>query len=154
MRTISEIRELCRRKQYAAALVEIEKNEQMGIVSSQLLVLKGRCLQQEGVEQNYTLEDAETALVAALELESESVEALTELGWFYFKHDQAEHALSFFQRAFEVANAQLSEAATGVARCLHEVWGPEDALRYLGRVREQVVDEMILEGVQEEMKDF
>lgn len=84
------------------------------------LVRKSACLQL-GAELG-SLEQAEQALKAALELAKDYVPALLDLGWFHYAvQDDAETGLSYFAKAEQLSRASLQEALEGKGKCLEEL---------------------------------
>ena len=94
--------------------------EQETPLTAQELLQKSACLQLS--DELGSLEDAEKALLEALEIARDYIPALLDLGWFhYVVQDDAETGLSYFRQAEELSRRSLSEALEGRNKCLREI---------------------------------
>lgn len=116
-----KLQELAESEDWDGCIRLFEALEQEGPLSAHELVQKSACLQ-IGSEELGSLEGAEEALLAALDLARDYVPALLDLGWFYYAvQDDAETGLTYFQRAEEISRRTLAEALNGRNKCLEEI---------------------------------
>jgi len=83
MNVYEEIRALARNAEPEVALARISELDSKGLATPNLLVLKSMCILQLDSDQGYSLDDAHTALLKALDIDNEYVDALIELGYFH-----------------------------------------------------------------------
>lgn len=116
----AELEELSEAEDWDGCLRVFSLLEEEVALTAHELVQKSACLQ---LASNLgSLEDAEKALEAALELAKDYVPALLDLGWFHYAvQDDAETGLRYFRRAEELSRAALEEALEGKQKCLEEL---------------------------------
>lgn len=115
------LRKLVDAHRFDECLDEFSRIEQRRLLLPNELVQRGRCIQLSSREEG-SLEDAEEAFRRALDLDSEYVPALLELGWYHYAvEDDAATALGFFKRALAVIEGYLKEAKQGEEECLIEI---------------------------------
>ena len=100
-----------------------------------LLVYKAMAIQQldeEAAGRLATLGEAFDALSLAVELDPQSVDALTELGFYlYAIQNDANRALDVFERGIRIGAQSLREAYVGRVKCLLELRRRSAAARAL-----------------------
>jgi len=131
----AKVKELFKNKEYDKALIElqlVEKDFSIPLPPN-IYVLKGVCiLLGKDINAPLELKDAEEAYLKALEIDSEHINALLELGFFYMNvEDDAGKALSQFKKAFTLSRSQFTEAIQGYAECLNELESKEKALEFI-----------------------
>ena len=115
------LRKLVDAHRFDECLEEFARVERQRLLLPNELVQKGRCVQLSDSEEG-SLQDAEEAFRRALDLDSDYVPALLELGWYYYAvEDDAPTALGFFKRALAVIKEYLKEARQGQEECLSEI---------------------------------
>lgn len=116
----SELQKLADAEDWDGCLRVVRLLEEETLLTADELVRKSACLQL-GSDLG-SLEEAEQALRAALEIAKDYVPALLDLGWFHYSvNDDAETALSYFAKAEELSRASLKEALEGKEQCLEEL---------------------------------
>jgi len=128
-----KVHQLFKDKKYDEALVELGSIKNDFLLPPNISVLKGVCIQLGKDEKlPLGLEDAEKAYKNALEVDSEYINALLELGFFYLNvKDDATKALFQFKKAFALSRSKLTEAIQGYAECLSELESQEKALKFI-----------------------
>lgn len=130
--TLSEIRIRYQEGKYQEALSLVEKAEREGLFNSEIMVLKGRCIQLVDKVTPYNLSDAEYAFEQALEIDENFTPAITELAWFYLNVlDDAVRAAPLFERAIKLYKSMMTEAVIGMGKCLLETKTEILAKKYL-----------------------
>ena len=149
---MKQIRTLIASKRYSEALRAIEE-ERSSTTQPYLLVWKAICIQLEDSEETqYDLSDVEAALQKALEIDEEYVEALLELGWFYYNVlDDARRAQPFFERLLKKCRDLTTEGLIGAARCIAERDSADDAIKFLDDTSQSLID---LEKLDEARRDL
>ena len=114
----------------ALALISLLESENE-VLDSSLLVLKGRCIQL-AEETIYTLDDAKSAFLKAIQINAKSIEALTELGWFYYNvQDEPSKAKEYFQQALSYSKDNLLESIDGCSRCIKELESENESKAFI-----------------------
>lgn len=148
---LSEMRRLFDSEQYEEAFRLAEKAEQSGIVNSALLVWKSRSSM---LSENPTvsLDEVESWLQQAIELDDEYLPAVLELGYFYLNvMDDPRRAMPLFERARHLATENATETLIGLAECISETDSPNAALELL-EVENLVTDTSKLDELKTKLK--
>jgi tetratricopeptide (TPR) repeat protein len=135
---------LMRSRNFAAVLDTLRAREvERGLTASELVV-RGQALQlaesageseSDRLIDEHNLENARVAFLQALELEPSHLQAMLELGWYYHVIlDDVAKALPIFEKAVEIARANLTEAAWGYASSLAETSSDEEAKEWLQKL--------------------
>jgi|SRR5215217_397999 len=131
MNVIDEIRLLYDDDKYEEAVRLAVEFEKKGIVSPALLLWKSRSLLLSDAPE-YELEDVEKWLQQALDLDSDYLPALLELGFFYLRTmDDVKKAWPLFQRARDVCTEDATDTVVGLTECIAELDSPKAALSFL-----------------------
>ena len=134
------------------ALHELASVEKEHSLSIDVLIIKGACIQLGSGTAPYTLSDAEAAYKKALEIDPENLEALIEVGYYYFVMDnRADIARPYFDKALSIARIRLSEAIKGIAECISET-APSEALGFIEQAVKNAVDSQIIDKTVAEIK--
>ena len=142
------IAELLNARLFDKAVADLRKLEGQRPLTIPELVAKSRALQlAEGEDSENEAEDglkaAERALVTALALDEDSVEALVDLGYFYYAvENDASRAKPLFERALSICRTGIIESASGVAGCLSELSSPLEAREFLLGLRQDLIHEI------------
>ena len=130
-----KLRKLLGENDFSSALKLLHDSETLQQLTPRDLLLKGRILQlADGGESN--LEEAEAALASALEMDEHNIEAMIELGYFYYAvADDTKKAKRLFDRAISLSREMLGDAVLGKGKCLAELSSPVAAVRFLRRLR-------------------
>ncbi len=119
---LSKLERAIEAREFDRAVEIIHALETDRALSPRELVLKARCLQLGTGREGDELPRAEAALKAALAIDSEYVPALVELGWFRFAvSDDASGARELFEKGFELAARNCTEALTGLFNAVEEL---------------------------------
>jgi tetratricopeptide (TPR) repeat protein len=119
---------------FEQALEKVDELLQANPGSAALQVMRGELIQLQ--EDGPPLKEAKAALLAATELDEESVSALNELGHFeYAVEDDAAAAEQRFAKATALARDLLVEALLGRAATLTELGKSEQAFNCLAQAR-------------------
>ena len=111
-------------------LDELEKNG--AELTSDQLVLKGRCILRSDETQGFEPSDAECAFKEAIRANPQCVEALLELGWYYFYvDDDAGRAQPLFEQVLTICRASATISCIGIAKCVAELKSKKECLAYL-----------------------
>lgn len=140
MKDLQSIRSLCAAEQYSNALAAIAELKQAGFQDSALLVLEAIALQMsEGDEDG--LEQAKVSLLEAAALDENHPEAHLEAGYFLLNvGDDAEAATPHFDAALSTLQSLVTEAVSGMAKCLQETEGDAAAAQFLETAARRVLD--------------
>ncbi len=99
-------------------LDSIEKKQSN--LCSNLLILKGRCIQLSDCKR-YTLDDAKMSFYKALKTDEHNIQALIELGWFYYTiENHSKKAFSYFNKAMFLSKKEMLETIEGCSYCINE----------------------------------
>lgn len=126
-RGLSKARRLWRDGRLDLALSEVDRLLGEWPDQRHLLLMRARLTQlQDDIEGTPSLDDAESDLERAVQLDEQSPDSLIELGYFRFvHHDDAKGASKYFERAVHRCVDMLSQALVGRAEALYEL-GRED----------------------------
>jgi tetratricopeptide (TPR) repeat protein len=151
-RGVRKARRLWSEEHFDQALSEVERLLKVWPNNPRLLVMRADLIQlQDDVDGIPTLEDAKSDLELAADLDEDSPDALIELGYFLFVHDDdAKEALKRFDKAVYLCVDLFTQALVGHAEALAELGQETKALsslmmacslvgRYPGSVREHVL---------------
>lgn len=128
---IEQIRLLYDDDKYEEAVRLAEEFEQKGTVSPALLLWKSRSLLLSDLPE-YELDDVERWLLQALDLDSDYLPALLELGFFYLRTmDDVKRAWPLFERARDVCTEDATDTVIGLSECIAELDSPKAALNFL-----------------------
>ena len=84
--------------------------------------MKSACIQLAEETHGYTLEDARTALVSAVQLDESRESPLRELGWFTFNiENDADQAVGLFEESLDSSIAHLVDALSGYMKAKKEL---------------------------------
>ena len=122
MKKLKDIERLLKENQYSNALLIVNKLLEKYPFLTRLLLLKGRLIQLLDEESELgELQDALDALESAVELDSESIDALNELAMFrHVVEDKHDEAMLLFEKSIAKSFQFLEEAYPGKARCLFD----------------------------------
>lgn len=85
------------------------------------LVLRARCMQLHPIPDAKWLKLAEESLIKAIDLDTEYVPALIELGWLCLNVLlDVDRASALFENARKLSSGAIAEAVIGLARCAEE----------------------------------
>lgn len=133
------LRELCRAKNFKAALAEIEKLEKTPKPSPRLLVLKANCIQLSDGDR-YSLEDVESAFRMAIEADDEYVDAYIERAWFMYSiEDRADQAQKMFTTALHLLKKLNLQVIRGLLACAEELKDQKDLKALKDDLRNQLL---------------
>jgi tetratricopeptide (TPR) repeat protein len=139
--TFDRIKELSAACRYSEALIKLQEIETEGIVSAELLVWKARILQL--VDDGGSLDEVETTLERAIELDKTCIPALLELGWFRLNvQNDSRQALQSFQAALKLQVPANTEAIIGLLKCMQELEPNNNLEEVKTRAVLALVDEM------------
>ena len=145
---LDEIKNKYEQGKYQEAIALIEKVEQEGLITPDVLVWKGRCLQLIDEESSYQLSDIESTFKEALEIDAEFTPAIIELAWFYLNVlDDASKAIPLFDKAINLHKQLITEAVSGMAKCLLEVKTKEEAREYLHEIAHSLLDSNEIQSI-------
>lgn len=131
MDVINEIRLLFDDDKYEEAVRLAEEAEKKGVVSPALLLWKSRSLLLSDLTE-YELDTVEKWLQQALDLDSDYLPALLELGFFYLRTmDDVKKAWPLFERARDVCTDDATDTVIGLTECIAELDSPKAALNFL-----------------------
>jgi tetratricopeptide (TPR) repeat protein len=146
-------RELYNGGKYKDALSLIKKIEENDILSPNVLVWKGRCLQLIDEEPLPELSEIEQTFKQALEIDNEYTPALIELAWFYLNVlDDADKAKIFFQKAIQLQKQMLSEAIVGFTKCLLETQTRDIARQFLEEIAQNSLNLAEIQELRQELE--
>jgi hypothetical protein len=131
---ITEIRRLYDDDKYEEAVRLAEEFEQEGAVTPALLLWKSRSLLLSEDLQEYELDDVQRWLQQALDLDSDYLPALLELGFFYLRTmDDVKKAWPLFERARDVCTDNATDTVIGLSECIEELDSSKAALDFLNK---------------------
>jgi tetratricopeptide (TPR) repeat protein len=141
-----KLKPLVEGKRFDEALLVLSSVEQGRRLTTEELVLKGRCIQLSSGVGTPLLSEAERSFLEALRQDQDYVPALLELGWFYHAvEDDAEKALPFFEKALATSLGELKEAIRGKKGCLEELKSSDEAEAFVrGIVSSSLREEELL----------
>lgn len=147
-----EIRRLFDNDQFDEAFRLAKTAEQSGMLSPALLVWKSRSLI---LSEHPTahLDEVESWLRQAIELDEDYLPGVLELGYFYLNvMDNATRAVPLFERARHLARENATETLIGLAECISETDSPGAALKFLEE-EDLVIDTSKLDELKTELKE-
>jgi lipopolysaccharide biosynthesis regulator YciM len=149
--TMKTVYELVEKGDYEEAINQLELLEEK-VVNPNILVLKGICLQLANDELNYSLSDIEEIFKEAYQIDKECIDALIELAWFNLNvNDDAQTAMTLFEKAFENCQEKISEIVIGIAKCMIETKSPEKGMRYLNEISKNIINVKKIETFKKEI---
>jgi tetratricopeptide (TPR) repeat protein len=129
--SLPKVRDLFDARQYDDAFSLAEQAEKSGTASPALLVWKSRSFQMSEHPTAH-IDEVETWLQQALEIDDEYLPALIELAYFYLNvADRTNEALPLFKKAHAVIIEAATETIIGLGECISEIDSPAAALKFL-----------------------
>jgi lipopolysaccharide biosynthesis regulator YciM len=145
--------ELIEKGNYEEAINQLELLEKK-VVNPNILVLKGICLQLANDESNYSLSDIEEMFKEAYQIDKECIDALIELAWFNLNvNDDAQAAMTLFEKAFENHQEKIAETVIGIAKCMIEIESSEKGMRYLNEISKNIINVKKIETFKKEISE-
>ena len=143
---------LLAKQDFEKALKLLSDIERARPLTPRELVSRSRCIQLSSGADLPPLEEAERALLQALEEDEDYIPAILDLAWYYHAvEDDPAKALPLFERAYELSRQNLTEAITGKAEALEEVESAKEAVTFL---RKALRESVRLEDFDEEKRDW
>lgn len=124
---LDHVRSLAKESRFGSAYAAIQKLQDRGYLTAELLVQRAWCIQMMeesdcAAHPESTLKSASHSLKTAHHLEPSAPQPLIEWGYFeYAINDDAGAAVPLFQEARDLAESQLREALIGLVKCCHEL---------------------------------
>jgi lipopolysaccharide biosynthesis regulator YciM len=148
---LDEVKRLYRAERYDDALRAIETAEQSSSISPALLVWKSRCLQLTDNPKG-ELNEAQSSLERAINVDDEYLPALIDLGYFQLNvMDDAEAAVPLLRQALSISVDNITEVILGLAQCISETNSPNAALAFLQENSSLTIDAAKLEALKNEL---
>lgn len=142
---VEQIKTCIRRKDTKMALSLIASAEKTGGPCPRLEVLKAICLQ---LSDDASLEEVEGALLRAVELDDQYVDAFVELGWFRLNVlNDTGKANEAFDRALGLLQKLNGEVFRGVLACRDELRSDQDRERFKDELRQSLLAQAEESGV-------
>jgi hypothetical protein len=136
---VEEIESCIRRKDTRTALSLITSAEKTGGPCPRLEVLKAICLQ---LSDDASLKEVEGALLRAIDLDDQYVDAFVELGWFRLNVlNDTERAAEAFDKARGLLQKLNGEVFRGVLACRNELQPDQDPERLKGELRQSLLSQ-------------
>ena len=151
----NEIRILMGEKKYNEAILIIEKLEIANPINPKILILKARCIYMSDSKNKYTLNDVKKLYKKVLELDNNHIEALIELGYFYYANDNNPNkAIPYFTKAIKLNKNFLIDSIKGIVKCFEETKSVLFALSYLKEARSDLLRNSDLAELEKELEEL
>lgn len=143
-----------RDERYNEALRHLEELEKQPLLYPKVYVLKGICVFLTDSEDNYDYEDVTRLYKEALQIDSEYVNALLELGHHYFSaENQSRLAVPLFEKAIKILTDQFTDAIVGLAKCIEDLESSNEAIHCINNMMEKFKDNNKISDLIEELKE-
>jgi hypothetical protein len=136
-RELEQIRSAVRDKDVKTALELIRDHECKVGPSAQLLVFKAMCLQ---LSDEGSLDEIESILLSAIELDDTCLDAFIEIGWFYLSVlSDPEKGAAAFDKARILVEKFLGETVRGTLACASELRPNQDKREFAEELRRSLM---------------
>ncbi len=151
---MKKAQEFAKSGKYKEAIELLEKAEKYPVVHPEIYVRKAIYTQLSDTDVKYELEDAENFLRKALSIDDEYINALIELGAFYFVESKSADAKKLLKKAIKILKSNLNDAILTLAKCIEEIEGPQNAIEYLINVKLEIIDKKKFNNLLKEFEDM
>ncbi len=115
--------------------------------------MKGICVFLSEKNDKYTYDDVRRLYKDALFIDDEFVTALLELGHHYYASESKSNlAVPLFEKAIKILTDQLTDAVTGLAKCIEELDSSSAAINYLDDIKKSIIDNKKINDLKSELK--
>lgn len=151
--TLKRANELAKSEKYKMAIALLEKAERLPLIHPEIYVRIAMYIQLSGDDVKYELRDVERFLKKALTIDDKYVNALIELGDFYYVENEPIKAEKLLTKAIKILKWQLNDTIITLAKCIEEKQSKREATKFLEQIGNNLLDYRKIEKLKHEFKN-